>query len=63
MADRGALVITGASTGIGAACAVGLAQRGYTVFAGVRKPEDGSRLQSEGGENVIPLIIDVQAGN
>lgn len=59
MTDRGVLVITGASTGIGAACAVGLAQRGYTVFAGIRKPEDGDRLQSEGGENLIPLIIDV----
>lgn len=59
MADKGVLVITGASTGIGAACAVGLAKRGYTVFAGVRKPEDGSRLQSEGGENLIPLTIDV----
>lgn len=52
-------MITGASTGIGAACAVGLAKRGYTLFAGVRKPEDGSRLQSQGGDNLIPLTIDV----
>jgi NAD(P)-dependent dehydrogenase (short-subunit alcohol dehydrogenase family) len=59
MEDRGVVVITGASTGIGAACAVGLAKRGYTVFAGVRKPEDGSRLQSEAVENLIPLTIDV----
>ncbi|TFH31412.1 MAG: SDR family NAD(P)-dependent oxidoreductase [Myxococcales bacterium] len=59
MEDRGVLVITGASTGIGAACAVGLAKRGYAVFAGVRKPDDGVRLQSEVGANLIPLTIDV----
>lgn len=59
MANRGVVVITGASTGIGAACAVGLAKRGYIVFAGVRKPEDGSRLRSQGGDNLIPLTIDV----
>ncbi|MDH3625548.1 MAG: SDR family oxidoreductase [Myxococcales bacterium] len=59
MTDRGILVITGASTGIGAACAIGLAKRGYTVFAGVRKREDGSRLRADGGDNLIPLTIDV----
>ena len=59
MSDRGAVVITGASTGIGAACAVGLAQRGYKVFAGVRKPEDGQRIQAEGGENLVPVRLDV----
>ncbi len=59
MSERGALVITGASSGIGAACAVGLAKRGYTVFAGIRKPQDGTQLVSEGGENLRPLILDV----
>lgn len=59
MESKGLVVITGASTGIGAACAVGLARRGYTVFAGVRRPEDASRLQSEGGENLTLLTIDV----
>ncbi|MGB5695688.1 MAG: SDR family NAD(P)-dependent oxidoreductase [Polyangiales bacterium] len=53
MADRGIVVITGASTGIGAACAVGLAKRGYTVFAGVRRPEDASagRSRSTASDN------------
>ncbi|MGB5813232.1 MAG: SDR family oxidoreductase [Polyangiales bacterium] len=59
MADRGGIVITGASTGIGEACAIGLAERGYRVFAGVRKPEDGDRLKARGGANLVPLTIDV----
>lgn len=33
---KGAVVVTGASTGIGKHAAVTLAQEGYTVFAGVR---------------------------
>jgi NAD(P)-dependent dehydrogenase (short-subunit alcohol dehydrogenase family) len=37
-APAGAVLITGASTGIGAAAAVALAECGYFVFAGVRAP-------------------------
>lgn len=59
MADRGGVVISGASTGIGEACAIGLAQRGYTVFAGTRKKEDSDRLQAEGGPNLHPVHLDV----
>lgn len=59
MTNRGGVVITGASTGIGEACAIGLAQRGYTVFAGNRKKEDADRLQAEGGPNLHPLTLDV----
>lgn len=59
MSDQRTIVITGASTGIGAACAVGLAKRGYRVFAGVRKPEDGDRVRQEGGDNLSSLILDV----
>jgi NAD(P)-dependent dehydrogenase (short-subunit alcohol dehydrogenase family) len=58
-ADQGSVLITGASTGIGAACAVGLAKRGYSVYAGVRKSEDGDRLKGEADENLVPLILDV----
>lgn len=55
-----AVVITGASTGIGAACAVHLDRLGFVVFAGVRKIEDGEALQRQGGANgLIPLILDV----
>lgn len=40
----GGIVVTGASTGIGRHAALYLAQRGFIVFAGVRKPADGEAL-------------------
>ncbi len=54
------VVITGASTGIGAAAALHFAARGWRVFAGVRKAEDGAALlaQSKGGE-LRPIRLDV----
>jgi len=55
---RPAVVITGASTGIGAACARELARRGFRVFAGVRKATDGDRLKNASAE-IVPLLIDV----
>jgi NAD(P)-dependent dehydrogenase (short-subunit alcohol dehydrogenase family) len=58
MASR-AVVITGASTGIGAACAVHLAQLGFRVFAGVRKTVDGEALKKQASEKLTPLILDV----
>jgi NAD(P)-dependent dehydrogenase (short-subunit alcohol dehydrogenase family) len=39
-------LVTGCSTGIGAACALDLAARGHRVFAGVRRDVDGERLRS-----------------
>jgi NAD(P)-dependent dehydrogenase (short-subunit alcohol dehydrogenase family) len=54
-----AVVVTGASSGIGHACVQKLASSGFVVFAGVRKPSDGARLRSEGGDRVIPVEIDV----
>ena len=56
--QRGAVVVTGASSGIGEACARRLAGLGFQVFAGVRKPEDGERLAREIA-GVTPLRIDV----
>ena len=44
-ATRGAVVITGASTGIGQACALSLDTLGFRVFAGVRRTEDGESLR------------------
>jgi NAD(P)-dependent dehydrogenase (short-subunit alcohol dehydrogenase family) len=56
--QRGPVVVTGASSGIGEACARRLAGLGFQVFAGVRKPEDGERLAHEIA-GVTPLRIDV----
>ncbi len=38
--STGAVLVTGASSGMGKACALRLDQAGYTVFAGVRKERD-----------------------
>jgi NAD(P)-dependent dehydrogenase (short-subunit alcohol dehydrogenase family) len=53
------VVITGASTGIGAACALALDKLGYRVFAGVRHPADGERLQQQAGPRLMPIRLDV----
>lgn len=54
-----AVMITGASTGIGRATALHLASKGLRVLAGVRKPSDGESLVAEGGQRVEPILIDV----
>lgn len=53
------VVVTGASTGIGAACALDFAGRGMTVFAGVRDPLAGEALAAKGGPSLIPITLDV----
>ena len=55
----GAIVISGASTGIGRACAIRMAEKGFDVFAGVRRPEDGESLRAEAPERILPVILDV----
>jgi NAD(P)-dependent dehydrogenase (short-subunit alcohol dehydrogenase family) len=55
----GAVVVTGASTGIGRASALLLDERGYEVFAGVRKESDAESLRAEGSERLTPITIDV----
>jgi NAD(P)-dependent dehydrogenase (short-subunit alcohol dehydrogenase family) len=57
--DQPAVLITGASTGIGAACVLDLASRGMRVYAGVRRDEDGEELVSQADGNVVPVIVDV----
>lgn len=46
-----AILITGCSSGIGYACAVGLKARGWRVFATARKNADLMRLENEGFES------------
>ena len=53
------VVITGASTGIGAACALALDELGYRVFAGVRNPADGTTLAASASPRLMPIGLDV----
>ena len=57
---EGAVLITGASTGIGQATALQLQKAGVRVFAGVRKPEDGDRLREAGVTVLHPLDVTKQ---
>ena len=54
-----AVLITGASSGIGAACVLDLASRGMRVYAGVRRVEDGEKLVAQAEGDVLPVILDV----
>jgi NAD(P)-dependent dehydrogenase (short-subunit alcohol dehydrogenase family) len=56
---KGGVVVTGASTGIGYACALHLDRIGFRVFAGVRRDGDAERLRAAGSERLTPLRIDV----
>lgn len=53
---KGAIVISGASSGIGKHAAIHLAKNGYTVFAGVRKTNDLDILTELAVKSKIPLI-------
>jgi len=55
---REAVVITGASSGIGADAAALLAREGFVVFAGVRNDADAARAAAL-HERVRPLMLDV----
>jgi NAD(P)-dependent dehydrogenase (short-subunit alcohol dehydrogenase family) len=57
--DTGFVVVTGTSTGIGAATALHLAANGFQVFAGVRRAEDGEALRAQAPKGLTPVIIDV----
>ena len=49
-------IVTGASTGIGAATARELAQRGWHVLAGVRRDRDADAIR---GPGIEPLLLDI----
>jgi len=53
------VLITGASTGIGAACAIRLAAAGMHVYAGVREDAAGAALRAQNAALITPLHLDV----
>lgn len=59
MSGNNSVVVTGASTGIGEACALRLDRLGWRVFAGVRREADGQALRQKSSERLCPLFIDV----
>ena len=54
-----AVVVTGASTGIGFATAKVLAEKGLRVFGSVRKAADGERAAKQIGALFEPVVFDV----
>jgi NAD(P)-dependent dehydrogenase (short-subunit alcohol dehydrogenase family) len=56
--DR-AVVVTGASTGIGRAAVAKIVREGGHAFASVRKEADAESLRVEFGDKVTPLLFDV----
>lgn len=56
--SSGAIVVTGASSGIGKHAALALDTAGFTVYAGVRKESDATALKEERA-SLRPLMIDV----
>ena len=57
--DRGAVVISGTSTGIGAATANYLSERGFRVFAGVRSATDAAAVERRASGNLSAVVFDI----
>jgi NAD(P)-dependent dehydrogenase (short-subunit alcohol dehydrogenase family) len=53
------VLVTGASTGIGEACALRLDRLGHRVYAGVRSEEQGHGLRQRGSDRIVPVLLDV----
>src|SRR5215470_6956251 len=54
-----AVVITGASSGIGRSCVERMQRAGWQVFATLRKAADRDRLRTANWDGVVPVLMDV----
>jgi short-subunit dehydrogenase len=59
MKNQKSVLITGTSSGIGEACTVHLAKKGFVVYAGVRKNADLEMWNKKAIENIRPILLDV----
>lgn len=59
MCTKGAVLITGASSGMGKATSLRLAQAGFTVYAAVRKQRDADALKASRVPRLVPILLDV----
>lgn len=57
------VLISGTSTGIGAACAARMARAGWRVYGGVRNKADGDTLIERVSGDVIPVQLDVTSND
>jgi NAD(P)-dependent dehydrogenase (short-subunit alcohol dehydrogenase family) len=55
----GSVLVTGASTGIGEACALRLGRLGHRVYAGVRSQEHADGLREQDPGRIVPVLLDV----
>lgn len=56
---KGAVLVTGASVGIGRAVALLLDRSGYRVFAGVRRTVDAEALRQAASGRMTPVALDI----
>ncbi|PMB24625.1 SDR family NAD(P)-dependent oxidoreductase [Fischerella thermalis] len=57
--NKGAVLITGTSSGLGRATALELSKQGYRVFAGVRTEKDAESLKQSACGDLTPIIMDI----
>ncbi|GAA6620724.1 SDR family oxidoreductase [Scytonema sp. NUACC26] len=60
--QKGAVLITGTSTGVGRAAALLLDKKGYRVFAALRQEKDAESLKHDASENLTPILMDITKG-